>query len=50
MKLGLDVPPENFPEINLEDTPFYDLYEDYHKDSKGQPAGPAVPLNPCGTT
>ena len=32
VKLGPDVPPDDFPEINLEDTPLYDLYEDDHKD------------------
>ena len=32
VKLGSDVPPDDFPEINLEGTPLYDLYEDNHKD------------------
>ena len=31
--------PENFPEINLEDTPLYEFYDDDHKDSKGHPLG-----------
>ena len=39
MKLNPDVSPENFSEINIEDTPLYDLYENEHKDSKGQTVG-----------
>ena len=37
VKLGPDVSPETFPDINLEYIPLYDFYKDGHKDSKGQP-------------
>ena len=27
-KFGPDILPDNFPDVNLEDTPFYEIYED----------------------
>ena len=27
-RFGTDISPDNFPDINLEDTPFYEMYED----------------------
>ena len=39
MKQGPYVSPYDLPEINLEDTPLYEFYDDYHKDSKGHPLG-----------
>ena len=40
VKLGPDFSPDDFSEINLEDTSLYDFYEDDHYDSKGQLVGP----------
>ena len=40
VKLGPDVSPDDLPEINIEDTSLYDLYEDDHNDSKGHLIGP----------
>ena len=37
VKLGPYVSPDDLTDINIEDTPLYDLYEDDQKYSKGQP-------------
>ena len=49
-KLGPDVSPYYLPEINIEDTPLYDSYKDYHKDSKGHPVGPEDEYPPTSAT
>ena len=50
VKLVPDVSPDDLPEINLEYTPLYDLYEDAHMDSKGQPVGPEDEEPPTAAT
>ena len=32
-KLGPDISPENFPDVDLEDMPLYEMYEDDAKDA-----------------
>ena len=32
-KLGPYISPDNFPDVNLEDTPLYEMYEDYTTDT-----------------
>ena len=34
-RFGPDVSPDDFPDINLEDTPLYLIYEDYTTDVEG---------------
>ena len=35
----LEISPDNFPDVNLEDTPLYEMYEDDKTDAKGSMAG-----------
>ena len=34
-KLGLEISPEIFPDVNLEDTPLYEMYEDNNTTVEG---------------
>ena len=34
-RFGSDISPDDFPDINLEDTPLYEMYEDNTIDVKG---------------
>ena len=36
---GQDISPDNYPDVDLEDTPLYEMYEDYTTDLKGGLAG-----------
>ena len=36
---GLEILPHNFPDVNLEDTPLYDMYEEDKSDLEGGLAG-----------
>ena len=38
-KLGPDISPDDFPGVNLEDTPLYDIYEDNTTDLEGGLSG-----------
>ena len=38
-KLGSEILPDNFPDVNLEDTPLYEMYEDDTIDVEGGLAG-----------